>query len=163
MAIVELRAPWLDAVMLAASAVAQGGALWLVLAAVGWTAQARRAAAWRLLLAIALTYLVVDLVLKPAIGRPRPFEVVSGLQLLGVVPSGASFPSGHAARAFAGALAGSRLYPALRWVLWSVAGLVAVSRVYLAAHWPSDVVAGGVVGVACAWFVLGGPTQRPAA
>lgn len=162
-AIVQLRAPWLDEVMRLASAAAQGGALWFVLAAIGGITPARRAAAWRLLLTLVLTYVVVDVVLKPAVGRPRPFEVLSGLQLLGAMPSGASFPSGHAARAFAGAIAGGRLYPALRWALWPAAVLVAVSRVYLGAHWPSDVVAGSVVGAACAWFVLGGLARRPAA
>jgi undecaprenyl-diphosphatase len=155
-AIVQLRTPWLDEVMLGASSMAQGGFLWLVLGAIGSIFPARRAAAWRLALAIALTFVVVDVVLKPAFDRSRPFEIVSGLQLMGAFPTGASFPSGHAARACAGAIAGGRLFPALRWVLWPAAALVAVSRVYLGVHWPADVAAGAAIGLACGWFVLGG-------
>ena len=58
-----------------------------------------------------------------------------------------SFPSGHAAVAFAffGALALSRP----RWRVWSfaVAGLVAVSRILLNLHFLSDVIAGALLGL----------------
>jgi undecaprenyl-diphosphatase len=155
-AIVGLRAPGLDEVMVAASAVGSAGFVWLVVAAVGALFPARRAAVWRLMLAVLLSTLVVDSVVKPLVARPRPSDVLPGLTLLDARPTTPSFPSGHAARAFAGALAASAVFPALSWPLWALAWLIAVSRVYLGVHWPTDVVAGAAIGWLCGWVVLGG-------
>lgn len=58
-----------------------------------------------------------------------------------------SFPSGHAATAFAAAAALSAWAPSRRrgWLLAAAAG-VGISRVVLNAHFLSDVLAGGVIG-----------------
>ena len=57
-------------------------------------------------------------------------------------------PSGHAATAFAAAVAVGVIYPRLRWPLVCVAGLVALSRVYLGVHYWLDVVVGCALGTA---------------
>jgi membrane-associated phospholipid phosphatase len=59
-----------------------------------------------------------------------------------------SFPSGHAARTLALALAvliGFGPLPGLVLVAWSLA--VSLSRVTLGVHWPSDIVAGWSIGL----------------
>ena len=75
-------------------------------------------------------------------------------------PSWASSPAraspADAATAVAGALSGARLVPAAAPVLWGLATLMAVSRVYVGVHYPSDVAAGVLLGVLCAYLVLGG-------
>jgi membrane-associated phospholipid phosphatase len=68
--------------------------------------------------------------------------------------SNASFPSSHAAGAFALAMALTRRWRRL-WPAWFfAAALVAMSRIYLNRHFLSDVVVGAMIGVGWA-FALG--------
>lgn len=157
--VIELRQPWLDAVMLFASAIGAGAFVWWVTAVIVAIYPAKRAAAWRMILAVAFTFAVCDYALKPLFARARPYEVDDTISVIDAKSTTRSFPSGHAAMAVAGALAGSRLLPYAAWVWWPLAATIAVSRVYIGVHWPSDVVGGVIVGLATAWFVLGGTVQ----
>lgn len=145
--------------MLLASALGAGGFIWWVTAAIAMVFPNRRAAAWRMLLAGMFTWAVSEYTLKPLFDRDRPFEVDSTIAVIDAKPSTPAFPSGHAAMAAACALAGSRMLPGSAWVWWPLAAIVAISRVYIGVHWPSDVIGGVVIGLAGAWFVLGG--RRP--
>ncbi len=159
------HAPWLDAVMRAASWLGYFPGIWFIAAIVALAWPRLRAAAFRAFLAVALAYVMASGVVKPMVGRVRPHR--SGLAAVRTIETAPatsySFPSGHAATAVAGALAGTRLVPAAAPALWALATLVAVSRVYAGVHYPSDVVAGAVLGALCAYLVLGGrhPSTRP--
>jgi undecaprenyl-diphosphatase len=155
-AVVQHRTPLLDDAMVFFSVIGGRGLLWLALAAIGLLFTDRKPAAWRLVLTLLCTYLVVDVMLKAMFGRPRPYEVLSGLQLIIPPPTSSSFPSTHAALGIAGAIAGTRLFPRAGWTLWPLGILVGVSRIYVGVHWPSDVVAGALMGAACAWLAVGG-------
>jgi len=153
--VVVHRTRLLDGVMLALSIAGEGGRLWLALAVV--LALARRLP-WRgvaqMILAILCVLLIVDWVVKPAVGRVRPFERTPALQVIGARPADPSFPSGHASGAGAGALVLTMLAP-WGWPLWwAIAAAIAYSRVYLGDHYPLDVVAGGAIGAALAWVVM---------
>jgi membrane-associated phospholipid phosphatase len=98
-------------------------------------------------------------VLKWAVGRTRPFKGVDafalrplrgGLHGLIACPPNESFPSGHAALAFATATAVATLAPRARWAALALAIFVACFRVLSGAHYPSDVVAGAAVGLVAA-------------
>jgi undecaprenyl-diphosphatase len=148
--------------MIFASAIGSAGFAWWVLALIAAVFPTNRSAAWRLLLAVGFTFLVNDYVVKPIVDRPRPFTAIADLKVIDAKPATPSFPSGHAAMAVAGAIAGARMMPAAAWVLWPLAVLVAISRVYIGVHWPTDVMAGVIVGLMCAWFVLGGRNTQVA-
>ena len=160
--VIQLRQPWLDDVMIFASAIGSAGFVWWVFALIAAVFPAHRPAAWRLLLAVGFTFLLNDYVLKPVIDRPRPFTVMAELKVIDAKPITSSFPSGHAAMAVAGAIAGARLIPASAWVFWPLGVMVAISRVYIGVHWPTDIMAGAIVGFICAWFVLGGRNTQVA-
>jgi undecaprenyl-diphosphatase len=96
---------------------------------------------------------IVDLWLKPLFDRARPPAKL-------LVVDGRSFPSGHAAGSvafyFAMVTILSLHYPRLRRPL-ALGALAWVSLVWLStlvarAHWPSDLAAGGAVGLA--WLTL---------
>jgi len=64
-----------------------------------------------------------------------------------------SFPSGHAALAFATVVALNTVYKGKLPFLYLFAVLIAVSRIYVGAHFPSDVLGGALVGTFAALAV----------
>jgi membrane-associated phospholipid phosphatase len=99
---------------------------------------------------------VVDLAIKAVTRRKRPSDVPPGADFNdtffagGKSPfKGSSFPSGHAAGAFAVATVVATRYHTHRWVPWAVYGFataVSFSRITTSAHFPSDVFLGAVLG-----------------
>ena len=84
---------------------------------------------------------------KPALHRPRPYQLAAAQRLV-AVPAGSSWPSGHAAVAAATAAAlHPHLPPGARTGTWVAVGAVAASRLYVGVHHLTDVVAGVGVGV----------------
>jgi membrane-associated phospholipid phosphatase len=86
--------------------------------------------------------------LKAVTDRARPPLADPGIEALVSLPHSASFPSGHAATAFAAATAVGMLHPRARAPLLALAVIVALSRVYLGVHFWSDVLVGSALGVA---------------
>lgn len=68
--------------------------------------------------------------------------------------SNASFPSSHAANAFAFAAVFAWRWRRAAWLYWSIAALIAFSRMYLNRHFLSDVVVGAAIGVVFAWAAV---------
>ena len=96
------------------------------------------------LLAEGSTRLIKDLV-----GRSRPFEALKdpAVRVLFNPPDSFSFPSGHAATAFAFAVLLNRLYPKARLIwLYPVAAWICLTRLYVGAHFLTDVAAGALIG-----------------
>ncbi len=154
--VIPYRSGWLDTICPALSDLGARGFVWLVVAGILLVFPRRRAGAWRVVLVMGFTFLIVDAGLKELMWRARPFEVVPDVRVLVGRPVTSSFPSGHAASAFAGALATARVLPEARWLWWTLAAAIAYSRLYVGVHFPFDVLAGALLGSAGAWFVLGG-------
>lgn len=149
---------WLTHGMKAASAVSANSAIWYLLA-LALVLRGKPEAGFRAAMALVVTAVVVGVVLKPAIGRERP-SVSLDANLVAAATDSASFPSGHAAGAAAGAYSLSRIWIAGAPLLWSVAAIVTVSRLYLGAHYPLDVLAGLLIGLGCAHLVTGGRENK---
>ena len=98
--------------------------------------------------------------LKVVVDRPRPFETIPADDPLGGTPGTPSLPSGHAATAFAGAVALSWLVPRWTPVFVALALAIVYSRVYLGVHYLTDVLAGGALGAAIAAALILG-LRRP--
>jgi undecaprenyl-diphosphatase len=103
--------------------------------------------------------------LKLITERARPPLADPQIEALVSVPESHSFPSGHAATAFAAATVVAVLYPRLRAPLLALAVMVALSRVYLGVHFWSDILVGSLLGVAIgittARFFQWGRTEPP--
>ncbi len=69
------------------------------------------------------------------------------------MPASTSFPSGHAASAFAFAYAIGRHLPGLAVPVRLLAAGVAYSRVHTGVHYPGDVVIGSITGAGTATMV----------
>ena len=145
--------PIADTVMVGLSIIGRGGAVWIAFAlALVALGRSRLRAAAVVLAALALAFVMTDVVIKPLVGRARPFERSAATRVIDRRPLTSSFPSGHAAAATAGAITLSRLWPAARFGLWALATLVALSRIYVGVHYPLDVLGGAVLGTASAWM-----------
>jgi undecaprenyl-diphosphatase len=86
--------------------------------------------------------------------RPRPFVAHSSVHVLLSHSSDASFPSDHAAAAFAIAAVVVALRARIGVVALVAAVAVAYARVYVGLHYPGDVAAGAVIGIAVAAVAL---------
>lgn len=153
-AIAATPTPTFDRGLGTLSRAADHSKLWVgaaaVLAASGGP-RGRRAAA-RGLATLGLTSTIVNAGLKPLGRRGRPDRAGAAVPITRHVtmPRSTSFPSGHAASAFAFSSGVAAALPAAGVPLLGVATLVAYSRVHTGVHYPADVVAGSVLGGAIA-------------
>lgn len=147
----HLRCGFLDAVLPVISWTCDHGEIWILLAAVLLFWKKHRWTGVSVSFALILDLICCNMILKPLVGRIRPFAVNTAVELLTAPPADASFPSGHTAASFAAVFAlrasGSPLWkPAA-----VLASVIAFSRLYLYVHWPTDVLGGILVGAVAGW------------
>ena len=139
------------------SGAADKSRLWLgIAAAVALLGGSRgRRAALEGVVAIGVTSATVNLGVKSVARRRRPDRAQPALfeDRHVPMPGSTSFPSGHAASAFAFAYAVGRHLPVLAVPIRLLAAAVAYSRVHTGVHYPGDVVIGSVTGAGTAAMV----------
>jgi membrane-associated phospholipid phosphatase len=161
-AVEQTPTPALDGPMTWISDAASNAKLWIgvagVLALAGGD-RGRRAAVHGMS-AVLTTSVIANLLAKHVFGRPRPTQPVRPAHRQGRTPMSSSFPSGHAASAFAFVTAVGGDLPELALPLDALAAAVGFSRVYLGVHYPSDVIGGAVLGLAVGTVVRAASAPR---
>ena len=150
----HLTTPALDALMKLVTALGEGGAVWLLAAAVLlWKPKTRRQGVV-VAVSLLLCLLVGNFTLKPLVARPRPFHIRPDFPLLIAPPGEFSFPSGHTMSSFAGAY--SLFLLNKKWGIPALvlAAAIGFSRLYLYVHFPTDVLAGALLGLLAAWVCV---------
>ena len=149
----HLRTPLLDQVFSAITALNDYGLIWIGFAIVMLCTKRYRRGGIAITIALALSFLIGNLLLKHLIDRVRPF-VTYPMTLLIAVPAGSSFPSAHTLSSFAAAMAIWRTERRLGIPAMILAALIAFSRLYLYVHYPSDVLAGAILGLWIGWLAV---------
>lgn len=106
------------------------------------------------ILLTALVVLAVYKYLKKTLVRERPFISFENIQQAAPALDRYSFPSGHTMHALSFAVMFSYYLPSVAPLVWGFAALVAMSRIILGLHYPTDVIAGGMLGLTMSLFSL---------
>ncbi len=152
----KLRSPWISSMMVWLTISGTKGSLWIILAGgllVAGT-QHGRVVAFLSVASLLCAEGLINLLLKPLVARERPYSRYGLKRLLVEAPGAYSWPSAHAGSSMAAAVVLGYGYPSWAFILLSVAALLSYSRVYVGVHYPLDVLAGAVLGIACATAVL---------
>ncbi len=146
-----MRCEALDVLMPFISRLSDHGEIWILTAAALLLSRRWRNQGKTLACGLVLDLAACNLLLKPLIGRGRPFLLRPELVLLVHPPGDASFPSGHTAASFAAVFA-LRASGSCLWIPACVlASAIAFSRLYLYVHWPTDILGGILLGACVGW------------
>lgn len=143
----NLANPVLDTVMPIITKFGDGGVFWIALAVIFLIFKKTRKMGLCMGLALLMGFITGNLILKNVVGRIRPYDLNTEIEILVKHLSDYSFPSGHTLASFEAATAifinNKKIgIPAL-----VLAFLIAISRIYLYVHYPSDVLAAIILGI----------------
>lgn len=143
----NMRTDLMTTIMKAITRLGDGGCLWIALTVMLLVLGKTRKVGATSALALIITFVTVNLGIKNAVARIRPYEVIEGLTNLVDKQKDFSFPSGHSAHAFAVGVVILILMPKKIGVpIFIISILMAYSRLYIGVHYPTDVIAGALIG-----------------
>ncbi len=151
----HIRTEFLDPVVVFISSLGNAGWFWLLLLAALMLFPRYRKVGISGFAAVLIGFIITNVCIKNVVARIRPYEVIEGLEMLGVKPSDFSFPSGHSTCSAAASLVLFFMLPKRAGVpLLALGILICLSRLYVGVHYPTDVLAGALIGAAAAAVVL---------
>lgn len=152
----NLKSPLMDKIMTTITAFGNMGIFWILLIVIFLTTKEYKKMAKYMIICLLVNIIIVNLIIKPAVGRQRPFEIVEGIKLLVLKPQDPSFPSGHSAVSFC--MLTTILFFSKSKTINIMASLLAIliafSRLYLYVHFPSDVFCGIIFGILSSFITL---------
>ena len=149
-ALQDIHNPVLDKVMVFVSALGNAGIFWIAVGLLLLITKRYRRGGAQMLVAMAVTFVIGNLILKNLVARERPCWIDREVQLLMASPSDYSFPSGHSMNGFAGSVSLLCIDKRIGIPAVILAAVIAFSRLYLFMHFPTDVFAGIVIGLVIA-------------
>ena len=145
----SLQVAWLTPIMIFLSNLTAHGELWIAAGLSMLIFKRTRKMGFAVLLALLFDVVLTNLLIKPLVARTRPFDAHE-ITLLVTRPKDYSFPSGHSAASFAGALAMLLHDKRFGIPAMVLAAVIAFSRLYLQVHYFTDVAVGILIGCLCA-------------
>ena len=146
----NLGHPFLDFIMPWITILGDAGIFWMICAGILAITKKYRRIGFGMAIAMMIGLVVCNMILKPAVGRIRPYNFQESLgvtiNLLIDKQHDFSFPSGHTIASFEACtvmMLGSRKLGIPATLL---AILIAFSRLYLYVHYPTDVIASIILG-----------------
>ena len=153
----HLQSGFLDTVMPIITVFGDAGIFWMICATLLLFTRKHRRTGLGVWFALAIGLVVCNLILKPAVGRIRPYDFQEEhfkivIDLLIDKQHDFSFPSGHTIASFEAATVLLLNSPALGIPAMILAVLIAFSRMYLYVHYPTDVIASVILGTGLAFL-----------
>lgn len=150
-----VRVPALSPAVTFVTRLGDHGILWIALGLLLLAFKRTRRIGLTCLAAMAIGWLFTNLVIKNWVARPRPYDVIEGLERLVGVQKDFSFPSGHTTNGLACAWVIFRMAPKkVGAPVLALAVVIALTRLYVGVHYPTDVLGGAVIGLCSAWAAL---------
>ena len=149
----NLKCDFLDWLMVLLSRLGEGGILWFAIAIPMLFFKKSRTCGVVMILSMGVTLLLGEFLFKNLVGRARPCNINTDIEMLVKRPSSYSFPSGHTSASFASATTVFQWNKKVGVLALVLAVLVAFSRLYNYVHFPTDVLAGALFGIFASIFV----------
>ena len=149
----NLKCDFLDWLMVLLSRLGEGGILWFAIAIPMLFFKKSRTCGVVMILSMGVTLLLGEFLFKNLVGRVRPCNINTDIEMLVKRPSSYSFPSGHTSASFASATTVFQWNKKVGVLALVLAVLVAFSRLYNYVHFPTDVLAGALFGIFASIFV----------
>lgn len=147
----NFKCDFLDGLMVFITSLANKGFMWIALSIILLSFKKTRRIGICVSLGLVFNFLLVNVLIKPIIARPRPYDVNTAIKLIIPPPVDYSFPSGHTSASFAASCAVCIHNKKWGIPLLLLASLIAFSRLYLCVHFPSDVIFGIAFGIICSY------------
>lgn len=147
----NIRSSWLTPIMKGVSALTNMGILWIVIGIILLIVKKTRKKGVMMLLGLVMHVIFCNVLLKNIVARPRPYDVIKGLEPLVEKLHDYSFPSGHTCASFIGGMIIYKQFPKYIGIPVLILSIVtAFSRMYLGVHYLTDIIGGVALGMVIA-------------